>query len=171
VGNTSLGMVEGFGSQNLGGSGVHATEVATTIVGIAAVLTVWLLFVRGPATTEALLVSCAAAVTALVAFGKVFSPQFMIWLIPFVALVRGARGVAAWLLLYAALILTQSWFPRHYWELARSFATTQTIELLARDLSVVALFVVLVWPGLQHEVLGENRSRLEALQRVRSQID
>jgi uncharacterized membrane protein len=171
VSSTSLGMVEGFGSQNLAGSGVHAVEVATTAVGVAALVGVWFVFARGPVTSDRLLVSCAAAVTALVAFGKVFSPQFMIWLIPFVALVRGARGVAAWLILYAALILTQSWFPRHYWELAQQFATTQTIELLARDLCVVALFVVLVWPALQHEVLGENRSRLEALQRVRAQID
>jgi hypothetical protein len=171
VTSTSLGMVEGFGSQNLGGTGVHAVEVATTIVGIAAVLAVWVLFARGPATTQRLLVSSAAAVTALVAFGKVFSPQFMIWLIPFVALVRGVRGVAAWLLLYAALILTQSWFPRHYWDLALQFAPAQTAELLARDLCVVALFFVLVWPALQHEVLGEHRSRLEALQRVRAQVD
>jgi hypothetical protein len=171
VANTSLGMVPGFGSQNIGGSGVHATEVATTIVGIVAVLAVWLLFARGPATTQRLLVSCAGAVAALVAFGKVFSPQFMIWLIPFVALVRGARGVAAWLLLYAALILTQSWFPRHYWDLALQFAPAQSAELLARDLCVVALFLVLVWPALQHEMLGEHRSRLEALQRVRAQVD
>jgi hypothetical protein len=95
----------------------------------------------------------------------------MIWLIPFVALVRGTRGVAAWLLLYAGLILTQSWFPGKYWQLAQQFAPTQTGELLARDLCVVALFLVLVWPPLQHEVFGENRSRLEALQRVRTQIE
>lgn len=171
VTTTSLAMVQGFGSQNLAGTGVHVAEVATTIAGVAAVLAVWLLFLRGPATTDRLLVSCAAAVAALLAFGKVFSPQFMIWLIPFVALVRGGRGVAAWFLLYAGLVLTQSWFPRRYWQLAQEFATTQTIEVLARDLCVVALFVVLVWPALQHEVLGENRSRLEALQRVRAQID
>ena len=171
VSHTSLGMVPGFGSQNLGGSGVHAVEVATTIVGIAAVLAVWLLFARGPLTIDRLLVSCAAAVAALLAFGKVFSPQFMIWLIPFVALVRGARGVAAWLLLYAGLVLTQSWFPAHYWDLALRFAPTQTGELLARNLCVVGLFFVLVWPVLQHEMLGEHRSRLEALQRVRTQVD
>jgi len=171
VSSTSLGMVEGFGSQNLGGSGVHAVQVATTVVGVAAVLAVWLLFARGPVSTERLLVSSAAAVAALLAFGKVFSPQFMIWLIPFVALVRRTRGVAAWILLYAALILTQSWFPAHYWDLALHFAPVQTAELLARDLCVVALFVVLAWPALQNEMLGEHRSRLEALQRVRTQVD
>ena len=50
-------------------------------------------------------------------------------------------------------------------------ADDQSGELLARDLCVVALFVVLAWPELQHEMLGEHRSRLEALQRVRAEID
>jgi hypothetical protein len=117
------------------------------------------------------MVSSAAAVVALVAFGKVFSPQYMIWLIPFVVLVGGLRGVAGSALLYAALVLTQTWFPSHYWNLAQRFAPTQVGELFARDLCVVALFVVIAWPGLQHEVFGEHRSRLEALQRVRTQVD
>ena len=84
---------------------------------------------------------------------------------------RGRRGVAAGALLVAALVLTQLWFPQHYWALAQGFAQRESWLLLARDLCVVALFVVLAWPGLQHEMLGEHRSRLEALQRVRTQID
>jgi hypothetical protein len=72
-------------------------------------------------------------------------------------------------LLFAALVLTQLWFPSHYWDLTR-FDAPQAGELLARDLCVVALFAVLAWPGLQHELLGEHRSRLEALQRVRTQV-
>ena len=66
--------------------------------------------------------------------------------------------------------MTHAWFPHHYWALAQG-ATVQSGELLARDLCVVALFVVLAWPRLEHEPLGEHRSRLEALQRVRTQID
>ena len=168
---SSLRMVTSFGSQNLAGTGVHATEIATTIVGISALVAVWLLFVAGAPTRERLLASCAAAVAALVAFDKVFSPQFMIWLIPFVLVVRGRRGMFAGTLLYAALILTQTWFPANYWRLALEFAPMQSGEVLARDLCVVALFVVLAWPALQHEVLGEHRSRIEALQRVRTQVE
>jgi uncharacterized membrane protein len=168
---TTLGTTSSFGSQNVGGTGVYAVEVATTIAEVVALLSVWIVFVAGAATRARLLVSFAAAVTALVAFGKVFSPQFMIWLIPFVLLVRGLRGAVAGVLLYTSLILTQSWFPAHYWKLAINFAPTQAAELLGRDLCVVALFVVLAWPALQHEMLGEHRSRLEALQRVRAQIE
>ncbi|HEX6788832.1 MAG TPA: glycosyltransferase 87 family protein [Gaiellaceae bacterium] len=167
---SSLRMVSSFGSQNLSGTGVHAAEIATTIAGLAALAAVWLLFVAGAPTRERFVASCAAVVAALVAFDKVFSPQFMIWLIPFVLVVRGLRGAVAGTLLYAALILTQTWFPAHYWPLALDFAPTQSGEVLARDLCVVALLVVLAWPALQHEVLGEHRSRLEALQRVRTQV-
>lgn len=169
--SSSLEMANGFGSQNLAGTGVHAVELATTIVGLAALVAVWMLFVVGAPTRERLLASCAAAVAALVAFGKVFSPQFMIWLIPFVLLVRGLRGTIAGTLLYIGLILTQTWFPAHYWAFALDFAPTQSGEVLARDVCVVLLFVVLAWPALQHEVLGEHRTRLEALQRVRTQVD
>jgi hypothetical protein len=167
----SLRVVNGFGSQNLAGTGVHAAELASTFVGLAALVAVWLLFVAGAPTRERLLTSCGAAVAALVAFDKVFSPQFMIWLIPFVLIVRGLRGAVAGALLYVALILTQTWFPRHYWDLALNLAPTQSGEVLARDLCVVALFAVLAWPALQHEMLGEHRTRLEALQRVRTQVE
>ena len=50
-------------------------------------------------------------VAALVAFDRVLSPQYLIWLVPFVLLVRGGRGLIAGGLLFLALGLTQTWFP------------------------------------------------------------
>src|SRR5205823_10663947 len=95
---------------------------------------------------ERLVTHAAAAVAVVVAFSKVFSPQFMIWLVPLVPLVRGRRGLIAGGLLAAALVLTQAWFPGHYWRLALEFAPRESWLLLARDLAVVALGAVLVWP-------------------------
>jgi hypothetical protein len=171
VAGTTLHVTGSFGSQNLTGPGTHAVEVATSIAGILALGAIWVLFARGPATGARLATHSAASIAALLAFGKVFSPQFVIWLVPFVLVVGGLRGIVAGGLLAAVLGLTHTWFPHHYWALAQGFAATQAGELLARDLCVVALLVVLAWPGLQHEMLGEHRSRLEALQRVRTQID
>jgi uncharacterized membrane protein len=168
---TTLYVTSTFGSQNLIGLGTHAASVATTIMGGLALVAVWVLFARGPATDERFATYAAGAVAALIAFGKVFSPQFLIWLIPLVPLVRGRRALVAVPLFGAALVLTQLWFPRHYWDLALRFASPYSWLLLARDLAVVALLAALVWPRSQHELLGEHRSRLEALQRVRPQVE
>jgi hypothetical protein len=171
IAGTSLHVVTSYGSQNLEGTGTHAAEIATTVAGALALLTVWVLYAQRDADGERLVAYAAAAVAATLAFGKVFSPQFVIWLVPFVPLVRGRRGIAASSLLVAALVLTQLWFPQHYWPLAQGFAQRESWLLLARDLAVVALATLLAWPRLEHESLGEGRAMLEALQRVRAQVD
>jgi hypothetical protein len=171
VAGTSLHVVTTYGSQNLEGTGAHAAELATTVAGVLALAAVWALFARGPADGERLVVHAAAAVAATLAFGKVFSPQFVIWLIPLVPLARGRRGLAAGALLAGTLVLTQLWFPRHYWPLAQGFAQRESWLLLARDLAVVALAALLAWPRLEHDSLGEGRAMLEALQRVRAQVE
>src|SRR5207253_3222137 len=91
-----------------------------------------------------LLTASAAVLVAFVALGKVLSPQYLIWLAPAVALVRGRRGLAAGVLLGAAMVLTQLWFPYRYWSLALSFAATPSWLVLARDLVLVALLAVIV---------------------------
>jgi hypothetical protein len=165
-------QVDSFGSQNLGGWGAHTAATITTVLGVLALVAIWTLFVRSAATTPDLLAYCAAAVAALLAFGKVFSPQFLIWLIPLVVIARGARGLVAIPIFFLTLVLTQLWFPHHYWALANDFARTQTLELLARDFGVLLLAVVLAWPRRsEDELLGEHRTRLEALQRVRTQVN
>ena len=78
------------------------------------------------------------------ALGKVLSPQFLIWLVPAVALVGGVRGVRAGGVFAAALVLTQLWFPSRYWDLARELDGGVAALVLGRDLVLVALLVVLV---------------------------
>jgi hypothetical protein len=58
-----------------------------------------------------------AALLAFVTLGKVFSPQYVIWLAPFSALawVWGTRAVA--LLAGAAIVLTHVEFPSRYFDL------------------------------------------------------
>ena len=55
----------------------------------------WIAFARGPSDDDRFLRYSAAAVCAFIALGKVLSPQYLIWLIPLVPLVRGRRGLAA----------------------------------------------------------------------------
>jgi uncharacterized membrane protein len=169
---TSLGRVDSFGSQNLGGPGVHLVATLTSVVGALALLAVWLVYLRSDESDTTLIVYCAAAVATVIAFGKVFSPQFLMWLIPLVLSVRTRRALVAVPVFFLTLVLTQLWFPHHYWDLAIGFYRTQVLEVVLRDVGVVVLAVILAWPSRsQDEVLGEHRSRIEALQRVRTQVE
>ncbi|MGH3012074.1 MAG: glycosyltransferase 87 family protein [Gaiellaceae bacterium] len=134
-------VVSSHGSQNLVGSLPDALATAQTVLQAAALLVVWLLFARGPATPARLVAACAASVVVFVAFGKVLSPQFLIWLVPVVALVAGRAGVAAGALLGAAAVTTHLWFPTRYWDLV----DLQPVGWLAlvRNAILVALAVVL----------------------------
>jgi hypothetical protein len=131
--HTAINVKSSFGSQNIDGYGYHAMTTATTVVGLIALVVVWW-------KSRGVVAGCAAAVAAFLAFGKVFSPQFMIWLVAFVPLVP---GTAIAVLLVASLLLTQAWFPRHYWDLTNSLALRESGEVLLRDLVVVALLVLL----------------------------
>ena len=138
-----LTMGSSHGSQNLAGNAPDVFAVGLSVLQLAALIATWILFARGPATRERLLLASAAAVVAFVALGKVLSPQFLIWLIPVVPLVYGRRGLTASVLLAGALVVTQLWFPYRYWDLALHFGALESWLVLLRDLLLLALFVVL----------------------------
>jgi hypothetical protein len=144
--DVSITMRSGHGSQNLAGGAADTLAALQTAAEIVALLAIWWWFARGPATRERFLRASAAAVCAFVALGKVLSPQFLIWLVPLVPLVRGRRGAAAGALLAVALVLTQIWFPYRYWSLALDFDPAMSWLVFARDLVLVALLATLVWP-------------------------
>ena len=135
-------VITTHGSQNLAGHGVVAAAFAA--LQAVSLVALWIAFARGPATRERLLRYAAASTCAFVVFGKVLSPQFLLWLIPLVPLVRGRRGVAATGALTVALVLTQVWFPERYWSYADSFHLSGVV--LARNLALAVLLAVLAWP-------------------------
>src|SRR6478672_10307025 len=132
------------GSQNLAGNAADWLAVISTVLQAGVLIWICAAFARGRGDAEALVRSTAAALCAFIAFGKVLSPQFLIWLIPIVPLVRGRRGLGASVLLGSALVLTQLWFPFRYFRLALHFEQGLSWLLLARDLTLVALVAVLV---------------------------
>jgi hypothetical protein len=139
----ALTQVSSHGSDNLAG---RAPQVLATVQAIAAplvLLAVWIAFARGEATRERLVRYAAAAVCAFIAFSKVISPQYLIWLVPLIPLVRSVAAAAVFVL---ALVLTQLWFPSHYLDLAYGFDARASWLVLARDLVLVALLLVLVLP-------------------------
>jgi len=146
------------GSKNLPNR--NGLAAATSAVLLALLLALWIGFARGPIEPERLKRYAAACVCAFVCFGKVLSPQFLIWLVPVVPLVRGKRGVAAAALLAAALINTQVWFPGRYF---KDYAWDAQLSLawlvFVRNLTLVALFAVLAVPvALLHPKLLAARA-------------
>jgi uncharacterized membrane protein len=130
----------GIAGRNLTGSLPDAVAAATLVLEAAAVAAVWLLYARARDGRAYLPVAFAGAVAGFLAFTKVFSPQYLVWLVPLVVLVGGMAGIAATLLTAAALVLAQVWFF-HYHALFR--IAWPTWLLLVRDLLVVVLFAVL----------------------------
>jgi len=124
---------------------------AAQLVAVAAVA--WLYF-RGRDDPRRLAVSFAGAVAGFLVFTRFFSPQYMVWLIPFVALL----GLSAWVLTAVALVLAQTWFF-HY---GNVFALGGYVWLvLFRDLLVVLLFVVALRALGGRPAKAEDRVRLE----------
>ena len=83
-------------SQNLSGPGAHAAAIVSSIVQVAALLVDLGRCTRaGRRRASGSSRYAAAAVVAFVAFGKVLSPQYLVWLIPLVPLVRSRLAQVA----------------------------------------------------------------------------
>jgi hypothetical protein len=150
-----LGLTMGVshGSNNLVGSVPHSLALGQAVLQALALVTLWIGFARGPANLERLMRTCAACVCAFVAFGKVLSPQYLVWLLPLVPLLRGRRGAIAGALLVLSMLLTQLWFPYRYLDLVYQFDARASWLVLARDLTLVALLATLAWP--QRRLAGQ----------------
>jgi Glycosyltransferase family 87 len=120
-------------SRDVAGGLPHGIATATAVLAVLAALAP-ALWVR----REQLGIAFAASVAGFLAFTKVLSPQYVVWLIPLVPF----GGAAACVLLVAALALAQSWYF-HYHSLWAD--GPQAWTLLARNLVLVALYALLLW--------------------------
>lgn len=145
LGGLHLLLHEDHGSRNIEGTTGTLAGTVSTVLQLMLTAAVYLLFARGPVTRQRLVTAFAASVTVFVAFGKVFSPQYMIWLLPLVALVAGLPGLAATMLTAVALVLTQLWFPSRYGQYADHLRWLESTLVLTRDLTVVGLAAVLIY--------------------------
>ena len=130
------------GSWDLAGPAAKIVAVVGTAAEAAALILVWALFARGPRGSRELLLAVAAAVVAFVTFGKVFSPQYMVWIATAVPLALGRVRTFALLATLAAILLTHYVYVDHYQGLLQAGQVSWL--LLARNLLLVALFCALV---------------------------
>lgn len=124
-------------SFDVAGSGAEALATALSLVVLLAAAAAWLGLLLGSVDRERMLLAVAASAVAFVAFAKVLSPQYLLFLVPLLPL---TGSLAASALLLAVLGLTQVWarFPEPF---------LQTVHLgpliwvvLARNVLLVALY-------------------------------
>jgi hypothetical protein len=156
---TGVTMISSRGSQNIGGAAANVVGWVQTVLQLSALLALWITFACRRRTSEELVQFAAAAVVAFIALGKVLSPQFLIWLIPLVPLVRRLNAVV---LFVTALVLTQAWFPQRYWDYALRFDETVSWIVLARDVVLVALLVALIRPPVAARAVAAVHERRRA---------
>ena len=140
-------------SYDLVGTLPDALAILSSVAQVGVVvLTLWL-YLRGRDGVARVSVAFALAIAGFLAFTRFFSPQYLVWLLPFIALLQPLE----WALAGAAMVLGQVWFF-HYSDV---FALGGYIWLVAaRDLLVLALFVVLCLRAVedQHPVLLEHEA-------------
>ena len=108
---------DAYKSNGLVGGPADAVQTLFEVVLLGVLALVVVLVRRAPPTEDSLRLGALAALLAFAVLGKVLSPQFLIWLVPFGALAwtHGERTAA--LLLGAAVLLTQLEFPARYMQL------------------------------------------------------
>ena len=125
-----------FRSNGLDG-GPAAVVAALFTAALALTLAFVVALARRGGGFERLFLCAFAAVLAFIALGKVLSPQFVIWLVPFaaVAFARGYRALAG--LSALAMLLTLIEFPTRYFDLVDRDAGV-VLLVAARNLVLLA---------------------------------
>ena len=131
-----------FKSNGLDGG--HADAVESLFAGLVVLVlaAIVLLAARRPDARH--LVLCGfAALLAFVTLGKVFSPQYVIWLAPFAALAWAWRQRVVALLAAGAIVLTHVEFPSRYFDLI-NVRTDVVVIVAARNALLLVALVVLM---------------------------
>jgi len=124
-------------SFDIAGPGADALATVLSLVVVAATAAAWWLLRSGPVDRDRTLLAVAATAVGFLAFAKVLSPQYLLFLVPLVPLVD---SLAAWAGLLLALGLTQVWarFPEPFLQITHLGAVIWAA--LARNLVLVALY-------------------------------
>jgi hypothetical protein len=142
------------GSIDLGGRLPDVVGGVSSLLSIALVLLVARVYWQGRDDDSRLVTAWAAAIAAFTVFGKVLSPQYLVWLVPVVPLAAGRKGLYAAGTLLAALALTQPEYLYHRYGLRNQDWTVWVLVL--RNSLLVATFCLLyaqLRPGRSESVV------------------
>jgi Glycosyltransferase family 87 len=130
------------GSNNIIGPSSDLVASLAPIVQLGLML---LVAFRARAGGEGQEMRCAAAtLLAYILPSKVLSPQYLIWLLPFVALIPGRTGTISFRIYLACCLLTTALFPFAFERLVGLDSSWPVVLLASRNLALIGLFAVLI---------------------------
>jgi hypothetical protein len=129
-------------SYDLAGPAARVVAVVSSLVEAAALVSVWFLFARSRRGSRELLLAVVAVVDAFVAFGKIFSTQYMVWLVFAVPLALGRIRPIALTATISATLLTLYFYDWGAFDLIAGGRASWV--MLARNLILVGIFALLL---------------------------
>jgi hypothetical protein len=125
-------------SWDLAGSAAKVVAIVSSLAEAAALVAVWFFFARSRRGSRELLLAVAAVVVGFVAFGKVFSTQYMVWVAFAVPLALGRIRPFALAATISALLLSLYNYDWGFFDLLAGGRTSWV--MLTRNLILVVLF-------------------------------
>ncbi len=144
----------GFGSWNIGGPAADELAVLSSLVILALLFALYAIYALKERRRMTLANNDApdwtlignfstAAVIVFISAGKVFSPQFIVWLLPMMPLLVGTWKYPTWALFCGISLMTYFIFPPHYLDLL-AFDNLTIDVLIWRNIFLVAVGVLAV---------------------------
>lgn len=140
VGLVSVGVVSEAHTYGLGGTSGLALALLTTVFFVAALVLIWRRAPQLVRTREGTVLAWAATLCTTVVLGRVLSPQYLVWLLPFVPLV----GLRATALFVVALVVTNVWYPASYLDVVVRMERGDIALLVARNALLIGLLALLL---------------------------
>ena len=163
LGFGDVARVNSYGSDNLLGARADTMASISGLVAVVLVLAIVAVVARaswrrGPDTVipvDETIAAVAATLLAFIAFGKVLSPQYLLWLAPVVGLLGGRRMAPAAVGMVTATALSYAVFPTLYRSYTEDLAALPSWLVLARNVVLIALLIV-AWPRLRRRTEGQS---------------
>jgi len=160
---TSLRTVSSYGSLNLQGTGVSVAAQLSSLAVLVGVLGVYAWAFRaerrGAPMAQVLLVSTLASLAVCFALGKVFSPQYLVWLLPLGTLVSCLQGRLQCLAFLLVCLLAQLIFPITYEALAELSPWAFALVGLRNVLLLAWAGSLLAWPAASAQLSAPSTKK------------
>ncbi len=158
--NVPARVAVGFGSWQIASPALNMLSTPTDlfnvlliagVVGACAVSFVRDVRELGSVQRSTLVIYLVATLLVVILTNKVLSPQYLVWLLPFVALIGGAQST----LFLAILVLTTFIYPLNFAPLI-DMRPDAVIALNVRNLMLIVLLIWVAWPRRWRDTAGRK---------------